>query len=77
MQSRKPVKAALVKEFDAVRLRISLLESELCRVGGLKKIEWRLGYELNAHKARLARLETVLASYPSSTGNLGIGTATA
>lgn len=66
MQSRKSVKAALVKEIDAVRLRISLLESELCRDGRPRQIGWRSGYELNAHKARLVRLETVLAHYPSA-----------
>ncbi|WP_292654680.1 hypothetical protein [Mesorhizobium sp.] len=62
MQSRKLVKAALVKEIDAARLSISLLESELWKAGRPKKIGWRSGYELTAQKARLAKLENVLAT---------------
>ncbi|RUU24273.1 hypothetical protein EOD10_02160 [Mesorhizobium sp. M7A.T.Ca.TU.009.01.3.2] len=67
MQSRKLVKAALVKEIDAVRLSISLLEKELWTAGRPNKIRWRSGYELTAQKARLAKLENVLAHYPSVT----------
>lgn len=67
MQSRKLVKAALVKEIDAVRLSISLLEKELWKAGRPGKIGWRSGYELTAQKARLAKLENVLAHYPSVT----------
>jgi hypothetical protein len=65
MQSRKPVKAALVGQIDAVRLSISLLQAELCTGSRTNRKSWRSGYELNAKKARLVRLETVLANYPS------------
>lgn len=65
MQSRKLVKAALVK--DAARLSISLLESELWKAGRPRKIGWRSGYEPTTQKARLAKLENVLAHYPSVT----------
>ncbi|MCA0030333.1 hypothetical protein [Mesorhizobium sp. B263B2A] len=58
--------AALVKEIDAVRLSISLLQIDQCRDTRPGRSAWRSGYELNAQKARLARLETVLASYPSA-----------
>ncbi|ESY81105.1 hypothetical protein X739_28270 [Mesorhizobium sp. LNHC220B00] len=63
MQRRNLVKAALVKEIEAVRLSISLLESELWKAGRPKKIGWRSGYELAAQKPRLAnwraRLRTI------------------
>ena len=64
MQSRKPVKAALANQIDAVRLSISLLQAELCTDSKPNRKSWRSGYELNAKKARLVRLETVLANYP-------------
>jgi cell division septal protein FtsQ len=67
MQSRKLVMAALLKEIDAVRLSISLLEKELWTAGIPNKVRWRSGYELTAQKARLAKLENVLAHYPSVT----------
>lgn len=60
MQSRKLVKAALVKEIDAVRLSISLLEKELWTAGRPNKIRWRSGYELTAQKARLPNWRTCL-----------------
>lgn len=63
MQSRKPVKAALVNQIDAVRLRILLLQAEVCTGSGPKS--WHSGYELKAKKEHLVRLETVLADYPS------------
>jgi hypothetical protein len=65
MQSRKPVKAALVNQIDAVRLRILLLQAEVCTGSGPNRKSWHSGYELKAKKEHLVRLETVLADYPS------------
>ncbi|MDG4897733.1 hypothetical protein P9272_29780 [Mesorhizobium sp. WSM4976] len=69
MQSRKPVKAALANQIDAVRQSISLLQSEVGTGSRPNRKSWRSGYELKAKKERLARLEKVLADYPS--GRLG------
>ncbi|ESY91919.1 hypothetical protein X738_28005 [Mesorhizobium sp. LNHC209A00] len=62
MQSRQSVKAALVKEIDAVRHSISRLQHGLCRERGPDRNSWPCGYQLTAQKVRLARLETVLAN---------------
>jgi hypothetical protein len=70
MQSRKSVKAALVNEIEAVRQSISRLQHEICMERRSSRISWRSGYQLTAQKARLARLEAVLADYPSAPAGL-------
>lgn len=53
-----------------MRTRISILHGELLAIPKSAVGALRLGYELSAHKARLALLEKVLAEYPvgSATG---------
>lgn len=65
MHSRKSVKAALVNQIDAVQLTISRLQAELVTGCKSNRNSRRCGYELNAQKARLVRLQAVLANYPS------------